>query len=325
MKRYLHFILLALVSLLSGACSDTNKPVAEGEHFIDVKGESIFNVKYEGEIISVQIDANCDWSISKTNEKGDAISWIKTDTSSGKGSKVFNIKVLPNNTQKERSGIVNIYSDRVTEYIDIIQAANPNPEPEPTPDPEPEPEPEPEPDPEPEPENPTPENPEDAIPLVLTFDFTNVDAMAGWPKNITPSEDPTARFTCPYVIDNVTYNFISSQPLEVTSTQWPYFSETELAVVIPKQRCLGFPIVEGRVLTQVVFTVNATAATYAVSNEVGVGSGAVTPVTGGDGQKVEDATEFTFNLTGTEAGTQYWLKVSGKAPRMTSMTLTYSK
>ena len=190
----------------------------------------------------------------------------------------------------------------------------------PTPEPEPEPEPEPGQDP-----APTPDPAPDQAELVLTFDFTNVDAMAGWPKDITPSEDPTARFTCPYVIDNVTYNFISSQPLEVTSTQWPYFSETELAVVIPKQRCLGFPIVEGRVLTQVVFTVNATAATYAVSNEVGVGSGAVTPVTGGDGQKVEDATEFTFNLKGTEAGTQYWLKVSGKAPRMTSMTLTYSK
>ena len=175
----------------------------------------------------------------------------------------------------------------------------------------------------PEPENPEPENPEPAE-LVLTFDFTNVDAMAGWPKEITPSDDPTARFTCPYVIDGVTYNFISAQPLEVTSTQWPYFSESELAVVIPKQRCLGFPIVENRVLTQVVYTVNATSATYAVSPEVGVGSGAVTPVAGGEGQKDDTATEFTFNLTGTQAGTQYWLKVTGKAPRMTSITLTYT-
>ena len=208
-------------------------------------------------------------------------------------------------------------NDPVTPDNDKENSENVTPTPE---NPEPE-NPEPE---NPEPENPEPENPEPAE-LVLTFDFTNVDAMAGWPKEITPSDDPTARFTCPYVIDGVTYNFISAQPLEVTSTQWPYFSESELAVVIPKQRCLGFPIVENRVLTQVVFTVNATSATYAVSNEVGVSSGAVTPVAGGEGQKVDDATEFTFNLTGTEAGNQYWLKVTGKAPRMTSMTLTYVK
>ena len=189
---------------------------------------------------------------------------------------------------------------------------------DPTPDPE-------NPTPEnPDPENPTPENPEPAE-LVLTFDFTIAEAMADWPQKIDPSTDPAATFTCPYVIDGVTYNFISSQPLEVTSTNWPYFSADDNAVVIPKQRCLGFPVVENRVLTKVVFTVNATGATYAVSNEVGTGSEAVTPVAGGAGQKDEAATEFTFNLTGTEAGTQYWLKVSGKAPRMTSMTLTYVK
>ena len=204
---------------------------------------------------------------------------------------------------------------------DDVENVTPTPEPE---NPEPE-KPEPEnPEPEnPEPENPEPENPEPAE-LKLAFDFTKADAMAGWPKDITPSDNPAAQFTCPYVIDGVTYNFISSQPTEVTSTQWPYFSETEVAVVIPKQRCLGFPIVENRVLTQVVFTVNATAATYAVSPEVGVGSAAVTPVAGGENQKDEAATEFTFNLTGTQAGTQYWLKVTGKAPRMTAITLTYT-
>ena len=190
---------------------------------------------------------------------------------------------------------------------------NVDPTPDPTPDPE-----------NPEPENPTPENPEQAE-LKLTFDFTNAEAMSGWPQEIAPSTDPAATFTCPYVIDGVTYNFISSQPLDVTSTNWPYFSADENAVVIPKQRCLGFPVVENRVLKQVVFTVNTTTATYTVSTEVGSGSGEVTPVAGGEGQKDAEATEFTFNLTGTEAGTQSWLKVSGKAPRMTSMTLTYVK
>ena len=193
---------------------------------------------------------------------------------------------------------------------DDVENVTPTPEPE---NPEPE---------NPEPENPEPENPEPAE-LKLTFDFTKADAMAGWPQVIDPSTDPTAQFTCPYVIDGVTYNFISSQPTDITSTNWPYFNADEKAVVIPKQRCLGFPVVENRVLTQVVYTVNATGATYAVSAEVGVGTAAVTPVAGGEAQKDEAATEFTFNLTGTQAGTQYWLKVTGKAPRMTAMTLTY--
>ena len=109
MKRYLHLTILALAGFLSGACSDVNKPATEENHYIEVKSESVYHVKYEGEVISVEIDANCDWTISKTNDKEDAISWIKTDVASGHGPKAFNIKVLPNNTQKERSGIVNMY------------------------------------------------------------------------------------------------------------------------------------------------------------------------------------------------------------------------
>ena len=168
---------------------------------------------------------------------------------------------------------------------------------------------------------PTPEPAE----LNLTFDFTNAEAMSDWPKDLVASEDPTVQFTCPYVLNGVTYNFISSQPREVTSTNWPYFSESESALVIPKQRFLGFPVLADCALTKVAFTVNTTTATYSISTELGVGTADVILVSGGEGQSNSEATEFTFNLTGTQVGTQYWLKVAGKAPRMTSLTLTYVK
>lgn len=160
--------------------------------------------------------------------------------------------------------------------------------------------------------------------LTLNFDLSDPSKMSGWPDTITPSTDPAARFTCPYVLDGTTYNFISSQPLEVTSTQWPYFNAEEKAVVIPKQRYLGLPVVQGLKLTQVSFMVNATSASYMVASEVGVTTSTPAVVSGGEAQSDAEATEFTFTLSGTQPGAQYWIKVANKAPRMKSMTLTYS-
>ena len=312
MKRYLRFILLALTGILSGACSDINKPVTEADHSIEVKGESVFHVKYEGEIISVEIEANCDWNISKTNDKGDAISWIKSDVSSGRGSKVFNIKVLPNNTQKERSGIVNIYSDQVTEYIDIIQEGNPNPEPEPEPD-DPGTTPDPTPDPEP-------------AELKLEFDFTDADAMKGWPQVLAASSDPAATFTCPYTIDGIVYDFISAQPIGASGLQWPYYNADEKAMVFPKSRYLGLPAVSEYKLIKVEFEIQAgTTSKYLIGTERTSDSETPGVVKGGEEQSDETKTKFIFELSETAPGAQYWLRCKSKAPRVTSMTLTYSK
>lgn len=173
--------------------------------------------------------------------------------------------------------------------------------------------------------NPEPE-PEPAE-LKLTFDFTNTDAMAGWPQALAASEVSSDQFICPYKIGDVTYNFISSQPLEVAanSLQWPYFSATENLIVIPKQRYLGLPIVPKYKLTKVFFVAQAIAAKYVIASEVGVGTAEPTLVPGGGEQSDAAATEFTFNLTDTQVGAQYWLKVANKSARMTSMTLTYTK
>ena len=133
MKKYIYFIMIALAGLSVSACNNTEKPLDEAEHYIDVVSESMFSVGFEGEIVNVEIDANCKWNISKTDSSGEGISWIKTDVATGSGPKAFRIKVLKNKTEFERRGTVNIYSDQVTAYIDIIQAANPDPDAEPVP------------------------------------------------------------------------------------------------------------------------------------------------------------------------------------------------
>ena len=133
MKRYLYFITIALAGLFVSACNNTEKPLDEADHYIDVVSESMFSVGYDEEIINVEIDANCKWNISKTDSNGEGITWIKTDVATGAGAKAFRIKVLKNKTEFERRGTVNIYSDQITAYIDITQAANPDPEAEPVP------------------------------------------------------------------------------------------------------------------------------------------------------------------------------------------------
>ena len=134
MKRILKLMAMCLMTLSFSACNDENKPLVEEEHYIDIVSENAFTVGYEGEILSVEIDANCQWSISKTDADGNGISWIKTDVASDKGPKAFRIKVLKNNTAESRTGTVNIYSEQVTAYIDITQEANPSPGAEPEPE-----------------------------------------------------------------------------------------------------------------------------------------------------------------------------------------------
>lgn len=169
-------------------------------------------------------------------------------------------------------------------------------------------------------------SPEKMETMELYFDFTDATAMAGWPTVLEASTDPTAQFVCPYMIDGVTYEFISRQPVGAAGTNWPYFSSEEGAVILPKSRYLGLPAVDGYKLIKVKFVIRAgTAAKYIISRNVTSDSETPEIVSGGEEQSNSGATEFTFNLTGTEAGVQYWLRGKSKAPRITSMTLTYAK
>ena len=131
MKRYLYAFLTMLLGLSFSSCNNEMKQTDDFEHYIDVISESVFDVDYKENILYVEIDANCSWNISKTDADGNAISWLKTNVASGKGPMAFKIKASKNKTEKARSGIVNIYSDQITAYIDVNQAANPDPDAEP--------------------------------------------------------------------------------------------------------------------------------------------------------------------------------------------------
>ena len=88
---------------------------------------------------------------------------------------------------------------------------------------------------------------------------------------------------------------------------------------------MGLPAVEDYALTCVSLVANATSASYMIGTSVGNNTDNPPVVTGGESQSDAEATQFTFNLTDTQVGVQYWLKVSNRAPRITSMTLTYTK
>ena len=161
--------------------------------------------------------------------------------------------------------------------------------------------------------------------LVLEFDFTNADAMSGWPQEQGADTDPSRRITCPYTLGGVIYNFINAQPIGATGLAWSFYKPDENALVIYKSRYLGFPVVSGRKLTKVEFKIKeGTTAKYLIATEVVSDTETPGIVAGGEEQTDEFKTEFTFELSDTTLGTQYWLRCKSKAPRVTSMTLTYS-
>jgi hypothetical protein len=172
--------------------------------------------------------------------------------------------------------------------------------------------------------------PEGAVEVVsksLTFDFTDAVAMSGWPAATKYSETASDQAVCPYVIDGVTYNFISAQPYDVTTLTWPYFKEEEgnNRIIIPTQRYLGLPAIQDHMLTRVVFTVvSGNSANYIISSDIAIGTNTPTIVSGGEQQTGAKKT-YVFELSDTETGAQYWLKTWVKAVAISSMTLTYTQ
>lgn len=161
--------------------------------------------------------------------------------------------------------------------------------------------------------------------LTLNFDFTDAAAMAAWPtvEDLTTlGKDDTYQMPCPYTLDGVQYTFISSQPKDVTTKKWPYFVEESgnNRVVIPNQRYLGLPVIDGYNLTRVSFTVvSGNNSAYVVSDEVASGSDAPNSV-GGATQSGKQGT-YTFYL---ECAEQCWIKVGKAAAAISNMTLTYT-
>lgn len=156
--------------------------------------------------------------------------------------------------------------------------------------------------------------------LNLCFDFTDASKMTEWPtKSIWDGYETSHQFTCPYEIDGTTYNFISSQPTgTLTNSYWPYFKEEtgNNRVVIPNQRFLGLPVINGYKLTEVSLNVvSGQESAFAIYNGV-EGSTVCATQTGSKGS-------YTFN--GLADAEQYWLKVGKKDAAISNITLTYTQ
>ena len=162
--------------------------------------------------------------------------------------------------------------------------------------------------------------PEDElVPLMLTFDFTDATAMTAWPTQLDPNGDmaPSEQMPCPYVINDVSYIFISAQPSDATGRKWPFFKEEtgNNRVVIPNQRFLGLPVVEGYKLTEISFVVVSGNTSVFAIYDASRGNTVCSNQSGAKGT-------YTFNdLRDAE---QYWLKVGSKDTAISKMTLTYT-
>ena len=132
MIKKLRLILFAALALSCSACNP-EEAALDVRHVITVLTQDFYDVGYEETILDIEIDANCKWSISKTNAEGEGITWILTDVPGnvGSGPAKFKVKVCTNDTDQAREGVLNIFSDQVSAYIDIAQAANPDPDKEP--------------------------------------------------------------------------------------------------------------------------------------------------------------------------------------------------
>ncbi len=125
MKNSIKIITLALLAALSFSCRDFLNEEAL-ENYIKVTPASI-EADCEEKIVNITVEANCQWSIKKTDSNGDATDWFKVNAGKTDGSVDFSIKVLANPTGEPRRGAVELVAENASAFIVISQEANPYP------------------------------------------------------------------------------------------------------------------------------------------------------------------------------------------------------
>ena len=164
----------------------------------------------------------------------------------------------------------------------------------------------------------------------LTFDFTDAEAMAGWPTSEEPKgHDKDVPMEVTYTLDGVDYQFILANPREASGDAMPYYNAEKGALYMTTHRYLGFPVIEGYKLVKVVLDNRSLKDNrfVGVSSDIGKSTDDPTFVEGGEEvttDKLANVYGSTFNLKNTEAGMQYYLKARG-AQLYNSITLVYEK
>lgn len=308
MKRLVYLLPVAALFAFS-ACSKPDDSANTGDAYITVSPTSIPDVPYTASTYKVEIDANCKWTITKTDDEGNPVQWLKTDKLTGEGKATISILVEENPGNVARSGAVNITSDKASASIDITQAANPGGE-------------------DPGDDGPQ-ENPGDE-PIVLSFDFSGTP-LTGW-----PTETGTGTAECVYSIEGKNYTFVLTADGQATN-RFPYWKEGT-GIVITKYRYIGLPAIEGYRLTKVVAT-NAKVADAeskygkaGVANQVENIAGAPDAdgghgyVKGGEPQVWSELADYTYELGGTTMNTVYYLiSLQTYGSFLKAVTLTFEK
>lgn len=169
----------------------------------------------------------------------------------------------------------------------------------------------------------------------LTFDFST--CPEGWPsgEDEYKSKDHSTK-TLPYVLDGVTYNFITAVCLDLKATStrsiaWGYDgSNPQNYFVSQPERFFGLPAIEGWKLVTFKFTQACSdnssrkvCITSAVTNQT---KQSTAYVTGGEPQSVTtQGQEYTYNLSGTQANTVYYFAPTAKGNGFATITLVYEK
>ena len=315
------YLILAVAALALAACEKGGEQVADA--VITVSPDKV-EAGFEGLETSVQVSSNCDWNISKTDENGAAVDWVKCDAGKGKGNKALGIKVERNPKDVARNATVTLYSGEVKAFIDIRQAANPDPDPEVDPEPE---------------------------YMVLEFDFTT--ALEGWPtandqswaelkdcdSGCATDNGGTAvetnshrRAKVKYTLDGKDYYFTFADPNGAEKHNI-YLGTT--GVYSGTYRYFGLPAIEGKKLAKIDMVQNASNQNPETFNRaVGVSKWIyhkdvnvddIEYVNGGDPQNQAETNGkvYTYKLGGTCGNTVYYVNSPVKASIIKSLKLYY--
>ena len=135
MKGLPERILPLLAFVLFAGCSP--KPLEPVTDAISASPSSFTAVSHEGSTLTINVDANCGYRLTLTDDEGKSAFWLKADKTSGSSSGTVQVTVGANPDPTPRRGSVNIIGDAVSAFVDIYQQANPSVGPDPTPGPEP--------------------------------------------------------------------------------------------------------------------------------------------------------------------------------------------
>ena len=113
MNKKIFAFLAAGLTLI--ACREEIREAVDPEISVDpVKIET----SYAGEVCDIDVTANTDWILERTDAEGNEISWVKVDRLNGKGSCAMQVKILENKGTEERNAVIKfIAGDGILAFV----------------------------------------------------------------------------------------------------------------------------------------------------------------------------------------------------------------